>query len=258
MYYYIYDSFLNQKKYEKELLKIEMRLTDLEIKNKIVRLSLLKNIQELIEEGIKAGAETIVAVGNDSTVSQVANIVAHYKTVFGIIPIGRPNEIAKFLGIPQGVAACNVLSARKIESIDMGKINGQYFISSVEVREKNVVLECETFQITPLPEVNLIGIYNFSLFKPRGKNKQKVSSHPQDGIFEAVIDSPVSLWNKIIPFLEKEGKQKSIFPTKKIKISNPVKSSLVTVDRERIFKTPVTIRAVKKKLKVIVGKERNF
>ena len=46
MYYYLYDSRLNDKKYNNVIAKIETRLTDLGINGKINRLSFLKNINQ--------------------------------------------------------------------------------------------------------------------------------------------------------------------------------------------------------------------
>ena len=42
MYYYVYDTYLSDKKYEKILDKVKTRLLDLEIQGKHERLTLLK------------------------------------------------------------------------------------------------------------------------------------------------------------------------------------------------------------------------
>ena len=67
MYYYIYDSYLAEKKYESTIARIENRLTDLGINGKINRLSFLKNIHQIIGEEVKRGVKTVVVVGSDET-----------------------------------------------------------------------------------------------------------------------------------------------------------------------------------------------
>jgi len=52
VYYYIYDSFLNAKKYRKILERIEVRLGVLGIPGKIKRLNILHHQKEAIEESM--------------------------------------------------------------------------------------------------------------------------------------------------------------------------------------------------------------
>jgi len=115
MYYYIYDSFLNNKKYDKLLSQIESKVTDLEIKNRIFKMSVLKSVAELVTDAIRKGAKTIVAVGNDSTVNLILNLIADKNIILGIIPIEnfslKKNQsmIAEFLGISNPIEACEFL-----------------------------------------------------------------------------------------------------------------------------------------------------
>ncbi|MCK4553680.1 hypothetical protein KAU19_01815, partial [Candidatus Parcubacteria bacterium] len=64
MHIYIYDSYVNQKKYDKVLARIETRITDLGLNGKISRLGLMKNIPDLVYNELKRGVKTIIAVGN--------------------------------------------------------------------------------------------------------------------------------------------------------------------------------------------------
>ena len=62
MYFYFYDTFVSDKKNEQLLGKIENRLIELGINGRTEKLTVLKNMKELIEDAIKKGAHTIVAV----------------------------------------------------------------------------------------------------------------------------------------------------------------------------------------------------
>src|SRR3989344_5440347 len=152
MYLYLYDSFLNKKKYAAPLARIETRLTDLGIGGKIFRLSPLRNVEELIADEIRTGTKTIIPVGHDRTLSQIVNVSARFELTIGLIPIGPDNTIARTLGIPEGEAACNILAARIVKRIDLGRINNVYFISNLQlnVNGQAVTLQCEDqYIITP-------------------------------------------------------------------------------------------------------------
>ncbi|HLD20417.1 MAG TPA: diacylglycerol kinase family protein, partial [Patescibacteria group bacterium] len=105
MYFYLLDTFLQNKKYEKEIARIETRITDLGIGGQVARLNILKDINELVHDAVKRGITTVVAIGDDYTIGKVVDVVARYDVVLGIIPLGEQLAIAKILGIPQGEAA---------------------------------------------------------------------------------------------------------------------------------------------------------
>ena len=132
MYYYLYDSCLNQKKYNNLLAKVETRLTDLGINGKINYLSFLKNIEQILQEEIKRGVKTVVVVGNDRTFGQTLGTLAGLGVTIGLIPIDKSSQIAKFLGLPDGERACDTISSRIIKKIDLGQINNCYFFTSLE------------------------------------------------------------------------------------------------------------------------------
>lgn len=245
---YIYDSFLNDKKYADLLIKIEKRITDLGIKGKIARLSVLKNMKELIMDGVKEGVHTVVAIGNAQTFAKVINIVADLDLTLGLIPVDNNNPIAKILGIPPKDLACDVLASRITKKIDLGKINNHYFINTAEIENGDVVIEYNDFKVEPTTNEHKITLYNFAT-----NENISSSSSPVDGILEAVI-TPI----KSTLF----GKKKipgTILPFTKIKIgSNQEEQVAILTDQQIIMKTPAEISVAPQKLKVIVGGERNF
>lgn len=71
---------------------------------------------------------TVVAVGGDGTVNEVAQGLLHSPISLGILPLGSGNGLARHLGIPLGLSAAvdHVLtSASKV--IDSATLNGQPF-----------------------------------------------------------------------------------------------------------------------------------
>lgn len=254
MYFYIYDSFLNHKKYESLIHRIEARLFDLGLSGHIEKLTILKSIKEVVNEALKRNAETIVAVGNDHTISKIISFLPNHSVVLGIIPIGKDNKIAHVLGIEEGERACDILSARVIEKIDLGKVNNSYFLSCLEIpSHQDLVMECENYNIIPLTHDNQISICNFgNIFQ----NKKQKIYNPKDGLLEAVIseDEGTGLFNIFKQSYEKD----SIFPIKKIKIKSVKESIPLMADGSTVVKTPVEVEVLPKKLKIIVGKNRLF
>lgn len=258
MYLYLYDNFLNSNKYHKLLSRIEMRLTDLGIGGKISRLSPLKNLQDLLSDELRFGVKTIIAVGNDETVSMVINNIVNCENiVFGIIPIGRNNTIAKNLGIPQEELACDIISSRRIKKIDLGRVNNTYFISGIDIAAENkIMLECEeSYHIIPQAQSCLVHIYNL---KPQSLENvgENTIFNPNDGFLEALIQ-PIHQISQTIFGIVKKRKNitDSVFPFKKISVLSK-KSITIMTDGKKILKPPVDIEVVPNKLTVIVGKHK--
>lgn len=253
MYLYLYDSSLNNKKYSNLLAKIETRLTDLGIGGKIFRLSPLRNIEELMNDEIRGGVKTIIIVGNDKTFSQIINLAAQLNVTLGIIPIGPANKIAKMLGINSAHEACDIIAARIIQKVDLGKANNTYFLSGLDIDRGTMTIECENKYRIKASSTSEIQIRNLKpLF---AANLGTKNFNPQDGLLEILIHPITSgFWQ----FFRKpnEGK-KSIIPFKKMAIRSRNSISIKT-DGQKILKTPIKIEIVPKKLRLIVGKNRMF
>lgn len=245
MYCYLYDEYIQEnKRYERELLKIENRLTDLGIAGKISRLALFRNAEEMIRDEINKGVSTVVVLGNDDTVRKVLDVAAESDVALGIIPIGPHNEFARMLGIPEGVAACDVLSARRIETIDIGTVNGRRFITGLSIPDFHAELNCEDkFRITATSRRAALEIRNLADV-----------ADPCDGKFDAVILAAIKTGWGI--FGHKQLKE-SIFPMKSLAIRSEKPISLF-VDGQEMTSTRFDIGIEPLILKVITGKGRVF
>ncbi len=87
----------------------------------------------LTEDAIGRGFRTIVAVGGDGTWSNVGNAVLRQREPvrLGLVPTGTGCDLAKTLGIPaRGVEAwCRIVLEGKTRTIDVGRIEGKYFLN---------------------------------------------------------------------------------------------------------------------------------
>ncbi|MEO8760795.1 MAG: YegS/Rv2252/BmrU family lipid kinase [Bacteroidia bacterium] len=88
-----------------------------------------KNGFEEIKKQITSGKyTTVVAVGGDGTVNEVAKNLANTGIILGIIPRGSGNGLSRSLGIPQkAIDALKRIENGTIKTIDNGVINGHFF-----------------------------------------------------------------------------------------------------------------------------------
>lgn len=257
MYFYIYDSFLADRKYEKVLAAVETRLTDLGISGKIGRLTPFNNARGLIRDETRRGAETVVVVGNDETVAQVVDGIGDAQVTLGIIPVGEPTEIARALGIPDGADACDVLSKRVTQRIDLGTVNGHLFLSQVRLPKGRITMEGEgKYRITALEteaETVVCNLRRSALLNEKERARLRTGD-PQDGYLDALITMTQTGWTRFL----RPAASASVIPVKKLSIAAGEAPIEVEVDGRKVTGETITIEVVPKRLKVITGRDRLF
>jgi len=89
---------------------------------------------ELTKKSIKEKANVIVACGGDGTINEVARNVVFSSIIFGIVPMGSGNGLARYLNIPNNILeALKIIKEKSIKKIDVGKINDDYFFCNAGV-----------------------------------------------------------------------------------------------------------------------------
>lgn len=275
MHVYIYDDFLVKRKHENLLAGIETRITDLGMNGKIIRLGNMKSTLSLLENELRQGIKTVVAVGNDATVNKVLNKIIRHQTTenigadipLGIIPIeAKNNSIAFSLGIKNEEEACDILSARRIEKLDVGQVeplgseqinSRKYFLSRIFVPGQKTRVELDKKYSIELTDRGEMFVFNL----PNQKIFENSNSKPQDGKMELVIKDSK---NKKTIF--GNASEASIFSFGRLAVTSQLeKSPQASLPETQILlddflpaTLPVEISILKKKLNVIVGKERNF
>jgi len=254
MYVYLYDNFLRQKKYDSIIKAVEVRLTDYGIAGKILRLNNFIDPKQIIDDEIKRGAKTVVIVGNDATFGYVLSRAATCNCTFGFLPVGGNNTISEVLGIPTDVQACDVLSKRRKESLDVGWMNNRYFVSQLHVLPAKLkVVYDERFAVTANEKMEVV-VCNLQPFywKKDKKDQAEQVVHPQDGKLEAFLRP-----------LTKQGwwgykyEDPSVFPFEEMEI---VSDSPFTVEADgKVSKeVKVKIKLAHGKIDMIVGRNRKF
>lgn len=246
MYVYIYDDYLNKSKYTRTLNKLEIRLTDLGLSGKIVRLGTIKNVKDLIQNEIKTGAKTIVAVGNNKTVNKIIGAVVdnslydffQKNILLFIIPIGDNNSIAESLGIKKD-EACETLLARRIKKIDLGTVANKYFLNKVSLDSQGSEIEIEKkYSIEPETQGQ---IHIVNLANQQDLNNE-IKSDPQDGFLDF--------------YYKHKNKDYTYLKLKNLKITN--KNKVLLLDDSEEVSSPAEVGILKERLNFIVGKDRKF
>jgi len=246
MYGYIYDVFLHQKVYEKELIRIEHSLTDLGLQGSKIRLSLINNIGHAVEDLLRRGVKTIVVIGSDQLFSKLVDQTVDQDGItLGLIPMGSHNQLAEIFGIPDGAEACQVLSARLIRPVQISQINSAYFIHSVTVDAAVTIEFDQRFSVAPVSDNAQISIYNLT------------ESDPETGDDEQIFSVTITPQGEKGWFGKTQSLASSIIKSPRIKILEP-RGIPIIVDGQKIVNTPAELTISDKSVQVVMGRDRQL
>jgi diacylglycerol kinase family enzyme len=91
------------------------------------------DVRTIIREALDAGLRKFVVAGGDGSLHHVAQGLVGTEGVLGVIPVGSVNHLARDLDIPidDWRAAFDIAVHGSIRQIDVGRVDGQYFVNSV-------------------------------------------------------------------------------------------------------------------------------
>jgi YegS/Rv2252/BmrU family lipid kinase len=97
---------------------------------------------DLGKEAVKNGVDTVVAVGGDGSINEIAQGLVGSQTAMAILPLGSGNGLARALKIPLNVGkALSLIVANKQRKIDVGYANEHLFLSNAGVGFDALVAE---------------------------------------------------------------------------------------------------------------------
>jgi len=221
MYYYIID--LGNKQIAKIKDKMEMLMASYGISGDFGKISPLSSAYELAKRALTQNYSTIVAIGDNEIINQVAQAMVNSDATMGIIPINADSLIYNLIGATSMKNALEILRARKIETIDVGKISeNKYFLTEITLQSNK-----------PVPTV-----IDFSHFRIGG-NFQNINIANGTNDIESFKDG------KLIIKIDHEERKKGLFW--KIFKSSPSSFSTFSQDYLKI--------ETEKKVDVYLGKE---
>jgi len=256
MHVYIYDTFVSDKKHLSKVSRVETRITDLGLNGKIVRMGLINSVSNAIEGEIKKGAKTIVAVGDKQIFNQAINAMAQLlarETIgesvpLGFIPVGKRDLlITDFLGVGSAELACDILSQRRIETLDLGQANDNYFLFSATVPTEQTTIEIDENYTLEIKEPGEIGVVNLPL------GFTLPLTDPADGSLELVVKTAQG--KKYLPG-KRGSTNQGVFAFNKLRIIN--KKYPILLDGAKKLTSPVDVQVAPMKISLIVGKDRKF
>ena len=234
MYLYLYAPYLRQKKYAAELALLEGRITDFGINGKIAQLSQFLKFPAAIKEFGEKRITTLVIVGDDDLLESAVNAFVLSNIVLGFIPLGEPSQYAAALAIPHGAHGAPVLAARRINKLDLGRVENKLFLGSLRAQGAGLELHSPTFSIFP-KGFSTIEIVNL-----------KNDADATDGALDVIIT----------PFQGGVFK-KAEAPTKIRAVSCRIKAEKpigVQVGGHGMVKTPLQVDIIPKAIRMVVGR----
>lgn len=128
-----------------------------------------EDISILTQEIISGGAEKIIVLGGDGTVSVVANgiLISGQDIGLGIVPLGTANDFARNLGIKNWKSGISAAIGGKEKLVDVGKINQKYFLNSIGIGlDANIIKEIHKLRKKlRFWKIPLYPLYGFSFSK---------------------------------------------------------------------------------------------
>lgn len=136
---------------------------------------------EIATEAVNKNIDCVIAVGGDGTINEIAKVLVNTDVIFGIIPSGSGNGLARDLGIPMAYdKAVKILKEGYVRTIDYGIANGNIFFCTCGVGFDALVSEkalTQTSRGVLMYAKNMLS--TFFNFKPE---KYKITS--ADGVFD--------------------------------------------------------------------------
>jgi YegS/Rv2252/BmrU family lipid kinase len=78
--------------------------------------------------------DAVIAAGGDGTLIGAIPIALELGVPMGIVPLGTFNDLARTLGVPSAIPdACAALTRGRTRTIDVGRVNGRYFVNEASL-----------------------------------------------------------------------------------------------------------------------------
>lgn len=234
MYYYILES-APSRAVRQGYQRLRDTLTHLGIAGEMVSASPARTPEELAEMGLEKGYSTIVAVGGDHHVNQIATAILG-RGVLGIVPINASPLVTSIIGCEDIKSAAEALKHRRLS------------VQSVVLAEPSTIIFLDTVISTPkLAKISLIldnkvraHAYFNQLLIDRFLNLTLTSTHETET-------------KKVLGLFTVGGqaiRSESSFHAKSVRIvTDPILP--LTVAGTPIGKTPAQLRLIPDSLKVI-------
>lgn len=114
--------------------------------------------QRLARNAVEQNANLVIAVGGDGTINEIIQALVGSETALGVLPTGTVNVWAREMGIPFDVSgARNVLLRGQTRRVDLGCVNGRYFLMMVGIGLDGTITQA--VEKKPLKRLGIFGYF---------------------------------------------------------------------------------------------------
>lgn len=281
MYYYILDTHgIPQKDFERNQTELQGLLTEFNINGEMARVTPLRIIQDLVDTASNRGATTLIACGTDQTFNQMLASIREHEFTLGFVPFIPNTQLGRILGMKDIATAARTIASRRTERIDAAKINGQYFISYLELglgqytnKDIGMFSLMKLFASSPIglkmkiddSYVITSKVMGALIVNTRGTRLDMENSigNPQDGYLDLLLLEHVGKFGAIKEkkeiisgYYERVPGATSI-RCKRIEFLEPINHKIY-IDGKEAHKIPSLVEVIPNKFRMIVGKDRVF
>ena len=281
MYYYILDPHnVPQKDFERSQAELQSLLTEFKVNGETPRVTPLRIISDLVQTAASRGAKTLVACGTDETFNQILACLKDQDLTLAFIPFVPNTQLGRILGMKDLQTAVKTIASRRIEKIDVARINGSYFISYLEIgigvqtnKDSGIFSLMKLFGSQPITlKMRIDDSYNISsdimgglLVNTRGTENRKMGEvgNPQDGFLDLLMLEKLGKFGvarykkEILKGCYEKIPGASLIRCKKVEFLEP-NALRIYIDGKEVARAPSTVEVMPGKLKMIVGKSRTF
>jgi diacylglycerol kinase (ATP) len=226
---------------------------------------------------------TVVVAGGDGTIAFVARAIAGSGRRLGILPLGTYNNFARGLGIPTNLRrAIAVVRAGRARFVTLGRVNDRYFLEAASIgifgeaillgdkakdgaltsasRELGAVVKAQPFSFSTRGDFEGNGRSRSLVFTNTPSTGSRLpigSGAPTDPYLELSVGVGASRSDLVIRVVASSIRDKHrdddtiSFQFRSLTITTKPRMAVVA-DNERAGRTPATVQAVPRALRVIV------
>ena len=110
-----------------------------------------RELRRCAKRVVKGDAPLLIVGGGDGSMTTVADVLAHRKTILGILPLGTGNSFAQTLSLPTDIeAALDVIAAGRTTTVSLGTINGRYFANFATIGLSSEIADATPHALKPI------------------------------------------------------------------------------------------------------------
>lgn len=284
MYYYIVNPHVGNGKINKIQEELKQTLTSFGVGGDFSKITGTGDAEKLANHAIEGGYKTIIIVGGDELIGEVAAAIlkSNEKIALGIIPIGEENQVSRVLGISDWREACEIVAHRRLETIDIGLVESEnfskHFLVGVNVnyfptknKKENIIKKTflnlpksylkrkkfvlENAKIVLNDNIEFFGnVFSLECFNLFGEDDNFFKISPKDKKLDLILNSKTdSLSNNF----KKVAKDFSKFKVDSISASF-IKPTKIKIDNVISELENFKISIIPDGISVIVGKDRKI